>query len=179
MRTIDINVIAIQGRVALGLLAAETVLPRLERLPELRTHAAAALRADWSWLETRLPDPSKLYWDYMPSLFEHDSRLGGAAELQPLHCCLFAHSYAIWSAEGVTNLEQPGTSLSIGNDISDVDESYLTRALELAVQLAPDASATERWLDNLIARMERECAKRDGDPVGPRMRRGAFALPAQ
>jgi hypothetical protein len=114
----------------------------------------------------------------MPALMEEDSRLDEAAPVLPvLHCGIYGHSYAIWSAEGVINLEAPGTVLSIGNDIAEVDESYLDSCLELAVSVSPRPDTTEEWLNRVIEQFEHEQRKTDNDLVGPRLRRDEFDVP--
>jgi hypothetical protein len=77
----------------------------------------------------------------------------------------------------VTNLEAPGTVLSIGNDIAEVDESYLTQCLDLAAQVSPRPDATTEWLNGLIERFEREQRKTEDDLVGARLRRAEFDVP--
>jgi hypothetical protein len=178
VRAVDPDVLTVHARIALGLLAAEHVLPLLAGEPKAHDALQQALADDWSWMETRRPDPSHLYWDHMPALMEEDSRLDEADPALPvLHCGLYAHSYAIWSAEGVTNLEAPGTVLSIGNDIAEVDESYLTQCLDLAAQVSPRPDATTEWLNGLIERFEREQRKTEDDLVGARLRRAEFDVP--
>jgi hypothetical protein len=108
---------------------------------------------------------------------EVDSRLDEGLLLSTLHCCLYAQTYVIWSAEGITNVEQPETVLSIGNDIADVDESYLTSCLAAAVALSPSRERTVDWLNSLIARMEREHRKTPTSVLGPRPKRGSFTVP--
>lgn len=165
--------------VALGLLTAEHVLPLLAAEPVAHRALGRAIAADWSWMETRTPDPSALYWDHMPTLMEEDSRIAeGDPSLPVLHCGLYAHSYAVWSAEGATNLEAPGSVLSIGNDIAEVDESYLSECLGLALRASPEPKRTADWLSSLIEQMGRHHRKRAGDVLGPRLRRGDFNVPA-
>lgn len=175
---IDTDVITVHGRIALGLLAAEYVAPLLASHPSARTVLEDAVRADWSWMEDRTPDPSTLYWEYMPKLLEEDSRLGDDPAIRVLHCGLYAHTYAIWSAEGVATLEEPDIVLSIGNDIADVDESYLTQCLEIAVEVSPQPEGTADWLNGLIAQMEREQRKSEGEVIGTPLSRKDFLLPA-
>jgi len=175
---IDENVIAVHGTVALGLLAAEHVAPLFAARPTTRALIEDALRADWSWLETRVPDPSKLYGDYMAQFMEEDTLLRDDARLPVLHCALYAHTYAIWSAEGVTYLEQPGTVLSIGNDIAEVDESYLTQCLEHAVKVSPQPEQTTTWLNGLIAYMGRNQRITPANVIGAPLRRSDFTVPA-
>lgn len=175
---IDTEVITVHGRVALGLLAAEYVTPLLTSHPSAQGVLEEAIRADWSWMERRAPDPSALYWDYMPQLLEEDSKLGDDPAIRVLHCGLYAHTYAIWSAEGVANLEQPGIVLAIGNDIADVDESYLTQCLEIAISVSSQPEQTADWLNGLILHMEREQQKSEGDVIGNPLYRKDFTLPA-
>lgn len=178
LNQIDSEVITVHGRVALGLLAAEYVTPLLAAHPAAQTLLENAVRADWAWLESRTPDPSVLYWEYMPPLLEQDSFLGDDPVIAVLHSGLYAHSYAIWSAEGVTNLEQPGTVLSIGNDIAEVDESYLIQCLELAVSVSPQPEQAAKWLNDLIEQMEREQRKTAADVIGSPLYRKDFIVPA-
>lgn len=177
LNEVDENVVTVHARVALALLAAEHAAPRLRQRP-IGAFIEEMLRADWSWMETRQPGPSRLYWDYIPRLMEEDSKCAPTDPLLPaLHSAIYAQSYFIWSAEGATNLEQPGTVLSIGNDIADVDETYLTQAMELAVKVSTDTQATEAWLNSLVDFMEANYRKTPGDVLGPRLRRGDFEMP--
>jgi|ERR1019366_605896 hypothetical protein len=177
LKSIDEDLITVHGRTALGLLAAEHVAPLLVAHPPVRSDVDKCLRADWSWMESRVPDPGRLYWDHLPRLMEHDSRLPADPALPALHCALYAHMYAVWSAEGVTNLEQPGTVLSIGNDIADVDESYLTQCLDAAVRISPQPEQTTAWLNELIAYLEIHQRKTPTDLIGPRLHRADFQVP--
>jgi hypothetical protein len=162
---------------ALALLAAEYVVPLLATQPPTRALLEDVLRDDWSWMETRAPDVGKLYWDYMPQLMEEDTRLRDDALLPVLHCCLYAQSYFFWSAEGVMNLEHPGTVLGLGNDIAEVDESYLTRCLEIAVSVSPQPQQAADWLNGLIAYMKHHHKQTSTNVIGSRLRRSDFAVP--
>ncbi len=175
---VDADVINVSGRIALALLAAEHVAPLLAPHPSTRALVEGVLREDWAWMETRAVNLGELYWSCMPRLMEEDARLGGDALLPVLHCALYAQTYFFWSAEGVTNLESPGTVLGLGNDISDVDESSLTNCLELAVDVSPHPQQTAEWLDRLIARMEREQRKTPDNITGGRLRRADYDVPA-
>jgi hypothetical protein len=167
-----------QAQSALALLAAEHVVPLFAPRSKLRAALEDMLRDDWSWLETRAPDPGQIYWTYMPYLMEEDSRMPKVDPLLPvLHCCLYAQMYFIWNAEGATRIEEPEKVQSIGNDIAEVDESFLTQCLEYAVRVSPQPEVTTDWLNGLIARVERELKVTPPDYIGPRLSRAMFTVP--
>jgi hypothetical protein len=174
----DVDAITSHGTIALALLAAEYVLPLLAPQPTTRALLENVLRDDWAWVETRSPELGQLYWDYMPQLMEEDTRLRDDALLPVLHCCLYAQTYFFWTAEGITNLERPGTVLGLGNDIAEVDESYLTQCLELAVSVSPQPQQAADWLNGLISHMEREQRVTPADVIGSCLRRRDFTVPA-
>ena len=177
LRPVDPERITLHAAIAIGLLAAEHVAPLL--LPRAQVYALVkeTLAANWSWMETREPELGSLYWSTMGRLIEQDSAMPGDPLLPALHCVLYAQSYFYWTGDAIIRNESPGTFVSLGNDIAEVDESYLTQCLEHAVAVSPRPAETAAWLNGLIERMEREHPVTPDSFVGARIRRAAFEIP--
>jgi hypothetical protein len=175
---VDTEKVTIHGKVALALLAAEHVAPLFVARPDTHDLLREVIDAGWSWIERRTPNPEVMYWQYNPKLMEHELRYHADERLlAAFHACLYMHCYTVWKAEGVASHEQPGVVYSIGNDIAEVDESYLEQCLDSVIKASGRPDATTAWLDGLIERMEAEFAVRDGDEIGDKPRRASFSVP--
>jgi hypothetical protein len=177
LNEIDSDIITQHGKIALCLLAAEHVVPIFAARPNLRPVLEEMLRADWSWMESRAPTPSEIYWKYMPPIMQESSTPAKGLLSAAFQCCIDAQYYTIWCADGITYIEEPGKVEPVGSDIPEVDESHLTSCLEAAINASPQPEKTTEWLNGLIARMEREHRRTETNVIGPRIKRASFIVP--
>jgi hypothetical protein len=172
---VDTGAITVHGKVALVLLAAEHVVPLFAGRPETQELVGEVIGAGWSWIDRRTPDPATLYWAYNERLmldeqrYQRDERL-----LAAFHGCLDMHYFTVREAKWVAGVEQPGVLHAVGEDVSEIDESYVEQCLAHVVQASPRPAATGAWLDGLVARIEREHPVRGGDAIGPKVLRASF-----
>jgi hypothetical protein len=175
---VDTDKVTIHGKVALTLLAAEHVAPLFAGHPETLDLVREVIAAGWSWIEERTPNPEIMYWRYNPKLTERELAYHDDARLlAAFHAVLDMHYYTAWKAEGVASYEQPDVVYSIGNDVADVDESYLENCLENVIKASGRPDETTAWLEGLVDRMEAEFFVRDDDEIGDKPRRASFDVP--
>jgi Immunity protein Imm6 len=170
LKKIDPRKLTVTAKTALALRAAEIAAPHLDG--PARALADEVLRTHWSWFEKRTPDASALYWTYNPKLMELEPTLHkDRPKLTAFHCVLYAHYYVLWQAQTFASVEQPDETLSLGNDINEVDESYLTKCLEAAIKVSPAPDQTEALLNQLITKLGREHPANDENELGGPIRR--------
>lgn len=169
--------ITIHSRVALTLLAAEYASSLLKNYHDTYVLLNDVINAGWSWIADHNPDPETMYWTYNPKLMEDELNYHNDEHLlAAFHCCLYMHYYTIWKADAIARYEQPETIFSVGNEIAEVDESYLMECLELAVKVSSQPEKTIQWLNDLINKIMCEYKVKSGEVIGGKIERRWFVV---
>lgn len=149
--------------IALTLMASERVIERLSEAEPMYFLAQRVIEAGWNWMNSRKPNPEEMYWEYNPVLMEMDSNPEYVALYSQksyikyaFHSLIYNHYIVICYSEATERLENPEKEYSVGNDIAEVNDEYITLCLDNCIKASQVPDDTETWLTKIISKLLRE-----------------------
>lgn len=121
----------------------------------------------WSWLSSRKPTCSEIYWGNNPKLMEQELLYHKTPVLlKAFHAVLNMHYYTLEKMFVTEYFESGGIEPSVGGDVFEVDETYFFNCVNGCIALSKDPAATQSWAEKTIARLQKEHMTANEDDHG-------------
>ena len=162
--------------IALTLVVSEKSIKRLSEVKPMYSIAQKVIEAGWSWMKSRSPNPEQMYWADNPVLMEMDSdpKYHALYEQKPyiqyaFGGVIYTHYLVVCYSEATERLENPENEYSIGNDIAEVNDEFVTICLNNFIKSSERPDKTKVWIrkvvDKLLLENNRSLKGYSGDSI--------------
>ncbi len=167
IKEFDTTTITKTARIGFLLACTTRVKKIFQGYPNTALLISQLINDGWSWLEKREPGCSSIYWTHNPKLMEQELLFHeNPSLLKAFHVILYMHYYTIQKMHIIEYFESGGVEPSVGSDVFDVDEDYFFNCINGCIEVSDDPAVTQKWIEDIIARLQIEMAPTNPDDNG-------------